>query len=792
MRSDRSFMQAVLVTSQSPASRILLICALLTITFLPGLKADDYDDFNQFCLSHFGAESEEEIYLKAGQDLVMIPGGEWAHISETSAVIAWETNLPARSRIEYGTTAGYGSSTQEAERPFFLHLHYVKDLQPATEYHYRLVSTDERNNTIVSGNRTFMTQTPPNLLRVPQDLVGSPPYLLDQADMTYLVTEDITADSTVFNVAASGITLDLGGHTIVYDNVAGSPDPIPSGDWSWYATQGPCGIRAIAWAETRILNGTVLQGAGNGTSDPASYNPLFLRRPQNTEVAGITAEYTGAQVSGIMIDSAYEGTEIHHNVIVDRGTEILDRHRGLDGIFFDIEAAAGTWPCHHNLLKRVRHRGIHASSNHDIYANEIYIDSWATNSYGIMYYSSGDTIHDIVIHENRIFGTGYHPIGIGSGYNAADVSVSNNYIQMQGQAPTADRWPGGPGDPTGQEHPVNGIRFHQGPQQNIDYAGNTVVVKGRGVDTEGLQMRGLWVAPAGTMQNVVFRNNRIKQVAENDYASGRAVAALGAETADETCAITYQENTILANTCNVRFGDNYGHGARHHFISTTLGRIGSDPRYRTIILGWEGWVYETYGHTFLDSTFLDGASHDEVSFEGALPSYYDFTVLWTLTLRTLPGAGYTIEDAGSTPVHSGTVGPGGEEIFALTEYLRTRQDKAFATPHTVTVTGVDPAPIVVPIVMDQPRILEIYPSGTNVLRNDEIRLLSPVTPELSIVFADLRASAPYMIDPLPGVEDTDTFVITDSTRPLVLYELTNPALTLSVTETAIGTLRLDW
>jgi hypothetical protein len=688
---------------QKKAGVVFKSCIAIMILVIPPVWGDDYDDFNNFCIDNFGAEKEEEIYRMFGQNLEVLPSGDWECISERSACICWETNLPAKTKVHYGTTPSYNDSTEMEERHLFLHVHYLRDLMSSTLYHYSIVSTDERGNQIASEDRTFTTQTPANLVRVPGDLPGSAPYTIDQVDATYLVTEDITAPSTVFNIAGNGITLDLGGHTIIYDNIAGSPDPIPPGDWGWHAIQGPCGIRAKSGVSTRILNGVVKQGEGNGPPDSVgwSYYPIFLRRPLDSEIAGVTVEYTGSQVIGIFVDNDYAGDHIHHNVVVDRGIEIVDRHRGLDGI------GARIAECHHNLIKRVRHRGIRTGTNTNTYSNEIYIDSWATNSFGIMYYSSGDPVHHISIHDNRIFGTGYHPIGIGSGLHAHDVGVFSNYVQMQGQAPSTYRWPGGPGDPTGQEHPVNGIRFHEGPQQNIDYHDNTVVVKARGVPEEGAMMRGLWITPLGEMENVVFHNNVIKQIAQNEFAVGRAVAALGGDPDDSTTVITYRDNTISANTCNIRFGDNYGHGGKHHFVSATLVKIGNDPRYKTIKLGWNGWNYDSYGHTFLDSEFEDGASYDEVSFEGAGSAYYDFTVNWSLLLRTHPGAGIVIQDVNSDTVFEGTMGGDGEEEIPLSQYLRTNSGDVSYTPHTVRVAvGLDSVDTV--IVMDQRRILEIY------------------------------------------------------------------------------------
>lgn len=639
-----------------------------------------YEEFNKFCVENFGAEKEEEVYRMFGEDLKVMEGGSWNYISESSACIAWETNVPAKTYIEYGTSTAYGERTPHPERHFHIHIHYLKNLNPNATFHYRLVSVDERGNKVTTDDMTFSTRSMEDAVRIPHDLSG-PPYTLDKANTTYLVTENITAGSTALNVATSGVTLDLGGHTIVYDEKAGSPDPSASERlYGWHAVQGPCGIRtADRRSGMTIVNGIIKQGKGNGTSRPAGYNPMFLRRPRDTEVAGVTVVYSGSQITGILIDSAYNGVHVHHNVVIDKGTKLYNRHRGLDGIYFDIERADTILKCHHNLIKRTRHRGMSVRSNHDIYSNEIYIDSYATNSYGIMYYGRG---RNVALHHNRIFGAGYHPIGIGSGQGYSDVKVHANYIQMQGTR-REERWTGGGGggDPRAQLHPVNGIRL-QCPGDNIEHYDNVVVIKGRG---EGCMMRGLWLVPEDPAENISLRNNTVKLIAQDDKAEGYAIACCGAGEESRSSPITLEGNTLVTNLGHVQFGDNYGHGGLYHFLSNTFVKVGDDPRYRTIRLGWRGWKYGTFGHLFIDTEFRGGAGYGSVSFDGAGSGRYDFSVGWQLRIRITPGAMVSIKDKAGQEVFSGEVPQDGEISVPLIQYVQERDGKTMLTPHTVTI-----------------------------------------------------------------------------------------------------------
>ncbi|MFQ5808114.1 MAG: fibronectin type III domain-containing protein, partial [Armatimonadota bacterium] len=113
--------------------------ALATGAELGAMKANTppaqvYDTWNRFCQAHFGAEKEPLVRDLCGQTLEMVEGGTWVHVSQTSACIAWETNLPALTHVEYGPAGGPDARTAEPERHFYVHVHYLTDLQPNTRY----------------------------------------------------------------------------------------------------------------------------------------------------------------------------------------------------------------------------------------------------------------------------------------------------------------------------------------------------------------------------------------------------------------------------------------------------------------------------------------------------------------------------------------------------------------------------------------------------------------------------------------------------------------------------------
>jgi hypothetical protein len=74
-----------------------------------------------------------------------------------ATVITWTTSESADSQVEYGTTAGYGSSTPVNSAMVLSHSQALSSLLPATAYHYRVKSKDAAGNLATSADYTFKT-----------------------------------------------------------------------------------------------------------------------------------------------------------------------------------------------------------------------------------------------------------------------------------------------------------------------------------------------------------------------------------------------------------------------------------------------------------------------------------------------------------------------------------------------------------------------------------------------------------------------------------------------------------
>ncbi|MFV1884104.1 MAG: lamin tail domain-containing protein [Balneola sp.] len=83
-----------------------------------------------------------------------------SNITETEATITWNTDEPASSQINYGTTTSYGSSSGSGAL-VTSHSVTLTGLTPGTDYFYQVASTDEANNTGIAEPFSFTTVSPP-------------------------------------------------------------------------------------------------------------------------------------------------------------------------------------------------------------------------------------------------------------------------------------------------------------------------------------------------------------------------------------------------------------------------------------------------------------------------------------------------------------------------------------------------------------------------------------------------------------------------------------------------------
>ena len=80
-----------------------------------------------------------------------------SNITESGANIAWTTNEPATSQVEYGVPTDYGSASALEKALVTSHSAALAGLESGATYHFRVKSQDEAGNEAASGDYTFLT-----------------------------------------------------------------------------------------------------------------------------------------------------------------------------------------------------------------------------------------------------------------------------------------------------------------------------------------------------------------------------------------------------------------------------------------------------------------------------------------------------------------------------------------------------------------------------------------------------------------------------------------------------------
>ena len=237
------------------------------------------------------------------------------------------------------------------------------------------------------------------------------PQTLDRPG-TYRLTRDISAPGTAFTITAQDVTLDLGGHTVVYGDAAGT-------SYGVFAQYLPGEGQVI------VRNGTLRQGAARGTACPG----VQIRGGHAVRLSGLTVETHGDDTSPIEIFENPGGTVRVDHCRVSTSTEVVaDRHFPgvaaiwLGGITQSVEidhneiTASPQWGIkvqgnqshghawiHHNRVVGTKSRvanaymiGVHKAKS-DVFENELVGESRGIHIDGQDNFGNDSFVHDNVV-----------------------------------------------------------------------------------------------------------------------------------------------------------------------------------------------------------------------------------------------------------------------------------------------------------------------------------------------------------------------------------------------------------
>jgi hypothetical protein len=552
-------------------------------------------------------------------------------------------------------------SEQYDDTYYFNHLIYLKNLKENTTYYYRYRALDRKGKVITSSVKSFKTKSfsDSGVIKVPDDLQQkqAPYKLACEQNKKYVLTQDIIAQTQGILLSGHNCNFDLDGHTIIYDE--GKPKVI-STSWSDYAynNETTAGIKAELWNYTNyvIRNGIIKQGKNGGSGiGGTGFNPIALQHSGGlSDIQGVTLEFYGNSINGVIQTN---GKIFSHNVLYDKGWAIDDRHAQIKAVSDFKTCNKQDTVCAevaYNSLRRFRQSGFAGAEGSNIHHNELYMDSFATNSFGIGNASNSKSEY------NKIFGLGYAPNGLGNGGEGC--IVSNNLIYINCYAPERRTDQNG-NDEYGRDSAISGIRYTNygsNPASNQIYENNTIVLKAYNGCS---QARGLWISNGTDDMNNIIRNNTIKVEAmpgnlksgtpPDDYynnnvnwvlspITGTGPTDLDIFTDDGSGILTapiypsesnriyndnipspiiFSNNHLIGNVQLITLGEGYGILGNAWFYNTKLERINHDDSFfAPIRLGF--WCWNTFGNRMVDNILLGNMTEND------------------LTPRFLGGAGY--------------------------------------------------------------------------------------------------------------------------------------------------------
>ncbi len=386
----------------------------------------------------------------------------WVYASETSAVLYWTTGdvtVPARSYVEYETPGRERTRTPLTLEARWAQWHRIRGLPPDRARTCRLVNVDPKTG---AETKSEPIEVPSlrdtKAIRIPQQVTG-PPFVLDKPGATYVLTEDVRAKGTAFEIAAPDVTLDLDGHTVVFGD---DTDDQVRGVWAH--NQG----------KATICNGHVAQGRRSKAYSTAVESRW---REAPTEIFAISTDVHLRCAYPVKFLGKATDVAVHHNLLASRVIDLESRHYpGNDLLRLDV--SGGAIAVHDNLLTEGCHVGIRLAGQGgkvEVHHNDIRHHQQYVNGYAIAASCPG-----MDVHHNRITscGRGVHLTREG-------IRLHHNHLDLFGHQ-HLDDIPAKSRPFKHQQVELHGIKFEGKRVKNCKVHDNFVrIVQRQPLDSQG-------------------------------------------------------------------------------------------------------------------------------------------------------------------------------------------------------------------------------------------------------------------------------------------------------------------
>jgi peptidoglycan hydrolase-like protein with peptidoglycan-binding domain len=222
-----------------------------------------------------------------------------APITTTGVTINFTTSEVGNARVEYGTTAGYGQTTNLDTNLALTHAVALSSLTPNTLYHYRIITRDEIGNQTITSDETFTTES-----IVVQNVISqpAPQVVVAPTDTTAPIISGIgTASLGINDVTLAWNTNELATSTLEYGI---------SQSYGSHATLSLSALLAHTVTLTGLTAGTtyyycihvtdLVGNTANACPNSFTTDPAVITPPSTPSVS-IPADTTAPQISLITV-----------------------------------------------------------------------------------------------------------------------------------------------------------------------------------------------------------------------------------------------------------------------------------------------------------------------------------------------------------------------------------------------------------------------------------------------------------------------------------------------------------
>jgi len=535
------------------------------------------------------------------------------------------------------------------------------------------------------------------VIRIPDDVPG-PPYVLDQAGEAYILTQDISVPGTAITIAVSGITLNLNGHTITYNTVAGDQK---------HGVANVDDKGTVYWNlnNIHVTNGSLVQGAGKGYQSDA----VYFRENNEIEADHLTISYEGDDTEGVHINGGggpgSHGALVHDNIIRPNGTKrVLTHYGGFAAI--NVGALGGRVEIYDNDIQGKGYSGINfgystpLSSTLKITGNTIKMDTPVRDGYAISIASPNNEDIGFEIANNTIIQISGRGILI-NGFldenspGPGNGTIHDNYIDVR-EAHDAYEY-NAPGSSTGicLRFGAHNIKVYNNTVKA--WAGKNVVQTSFTFNSPDCIARALKIHSGKNGKNIEVYKNIVEVNTTDAYLTASGIYAIS-DTGVSAENTVFHDNTVTSNSIIVDLNSDDGSANYVTLRSNTFIKGANPLGFHSIRAGY--WTGQSIGNVFLDNRWENGASKDDVLLSGSGGANYSLYTKWYLDVTAKDQNGQTI--AGASVSASATAGAAetvaavtdstGKARLELTEFYRygmtypPSSNYNYYTPHTITVS----------------------------------------------------------------------------------------------------------